>query len=541
LEVTRQGCMALPESRRGSTWIVAGLVLVILIVPVPLSVLAQAEIDIQKPPRHPSTLTSQSLVTLNSTNVALYLVKLAEALASNAQLVMARSQIAQSSSKTLLEEAKHSINKGFVVSFAAARWTDAGRAPPLLVSLPEGGNETFYYIDSIGAEAFILDVASAIYKADYEAYLRASAAALRYYELLLKPSSAYTAPEGVMIGVPVIEALPSKGCSWEINTTITLLLTGGAEISSESLLGFLSQWRYITYPLLGEGSVKRCLKMRRTTIALVSSAYLNSYVELLTYAMELIASLQPLSPDMSEFIVVQVANYTGARTALGSAEQVIKPPLNATASSSLSSGSLGVIGDIERKLLHKGIPGGFVAPVPQEGTGANATISLGGKPGGWIVGVGNLVNALRELGSAGLPRFPRLSSGSSLATVRCPRILGTATLGGLLVAAAYLLHREGVIGGLLRATRRLRLALLLRASRIGVPKTLPEAVRHYLYALRIASRLARPKEGWETPREYLNAVKARLPFRARLILEEATSVYEEYRYSKKSLRGRGSC
>jgi hypothetical protein len=524
--------MVLPESwdQRERVKTLGGIVLVALVAFTPLLALAQAETSAQEMPRHPADLASQSIITLNSTTVAAYLVRLAEALSSNAHLLMARSTVVQSS-KTLFQEAEDAINEGIVVSFAAARWSESSQAPRLLVSMPVGGNETVYYLDSIGVEAFILDIASAISRADYEAYLRASAAALKYYELLFRPSNAYTAPEGVMVGVPVIEALPSKECSWEINVTSTLLLTGGTEPGSETLLGLLEQWHYMTYPLLGEEAARECLKVRRTTIALVSSAYLNSYVELLAYTMALIASLQPLGPDMSEFVVVQVANYTVSHTTSKNAEQAIKLPFNST-TSSISSSGLRVIGDIERKLFHRGIPGSFMEPLPR-GSGGNATISLGGRPGSWAVGVGSLAEALKGLGGVGLPGIPRFSSGSRLVLVGASRFLKVTVLGGFLVLAAYLSYREGVLRGLLRVIHRLRLALVMRASKISVPKGLPRPVQYYLYALRVASRLARPKEGWETPREYLNTVRNRLPFRARRVLEDATGIYEKYRYSRR--------
>lgn len=523
--------------RGGSAGILAVLAIVALVASTPLFMLAQAETGTRGLPRHPASLASQSIITMNSTTVASYLVKLAEALSSNAHLVMARSMVTEATgtSTTLAEEAEDAAAKGLVASFASARWTGPDQAPQLLVSMPEGGSGIVYYLDSVGAEAFVLDVASAVYRGDYEAYLRASAAALEYYELLLKPSNAYTTPEGVTVEVPVIEALPSKECSREVNVTTTLLLAGGAEPIPEALLGILSDWRYVTYPLLGDYS-RHCLWVKRTATALVPSTYLNSYVELLAYAMALIASLQPLGPDMNKFIVVQVANYTVPEAPSGGAEQAIEPLFN-TSASPISAGGLRVIGDIERELLPRGIPGSFVAPPPGGGAGGNATLRLGGGHEGWVVGLGSLVEALRGVGGVGLPSLPHASGGPSPAVAGASRLLKAMALGAFLVLTAYLAYREGILRGLARAFHRLRLSILMRTSGIGVPKGLPEAVQFYLYALRVASRLARSKESWETPREYLNAVGSKLPFRARGVLERATSIYEKYRYSKKSPKG----
>ena len=505
------------------------------------TLLAQIPAASASEPRHPEIIGNVlPIFTFNSTSVLRAILSTAQALASDAAMMTldfynatlslnGRSGILVLRGDPAIPYTPHASAVG------------AANTSGHLAVIPGVAIQGRYYLDYLSVESLLLDAATAVARRDFHSYLTISATAARLLGLL--NSSTHPSAWATYVALPMLEVKATGNCSKALADAAKLLVSQGESPSMGALEGDVASRPYLYSMTRPQGLpmvsvidryevVPPCYVVLNYTVVQVTSTYVSAYESLEAYALLLLASIQPLSAKMEQFISIRASSVTPLALGNASSTSPAKPgaayPGEGVPFSPLNSSYTRILREIAQR----------VVPSP---SGMAALISHGARetPGG-EVNLGEILSALSE-GSTGF------SSNLRLPTIRVPGApLGAPALGGPTIGssltrllllgvitaliAAIAVH-EGIHRSVGRSLRRLYEGVVAAVYRTAYSRGTPGPLRCYLYALSVTSRLARPKKPSETPREYLARVASRLPYRARRLLEAATRAYEAYRYA----------
>ncbi len=505
------------------------------------ALLAQIPAASASEPRHPEIIGNVLPVfTFNSSSVLRAILSTAQALASDAYMMTLDFYNA---TLTLNDKGGILVLRGDPAIAYTPRSNAVGavNASTHLAVIPGVVIKGRYYLDYLTVESLLLDAATAVARRDFHSYLAISAIATRLLGLL--NSSAHPTASATYMAVSMLEIKAAGNCSRALADAARLLLSQGESPSISTLEGDVGSRPYALYHVKAQGLptvsvingyeiVPPCYAVLNYTVVQVTSTYVSAYESLEAYALLLLASIQPLSARMEQFISIRASSATPLIVGNASSTSPTEPgatyPEGGVFLPSLNSSYARILREIAQR----------VAPSP---SGMAALISSGAResPGG-EVNLGEILSALSE-GSAGF------SSNLRLPAIRVPGTpLGAPALGGTTIGSslarllllggiaalivAVAIH-EGVHRSVRRSLRRLYEGVVAAVYRTAYSGDARGPLRCYLYALSVSSRLARPKKPSETPREYLARVASRLPYRARRLLEAATRAYEAYRYA----------